>query len=530
LKRLSGLILLAAALCSCGGGGESSVLFPAPTPAVNVLSGDVSRMVVSGTSASIDVAVQPNFAPTGGLYATAIDKSGVLLPAVSVTANGDGSYTLALATSTTAAAGRYTGSVTLNLWSDPSGTLPQKVPSIAVPFDITLMSSASSWPAGTLSALGAWPGVTDWSTFQGNAAHTGYVPVSVDPNRFSTRWTIPTVSGAGSNFYGLPTAPTTAGGQFFVAGNNTLYARREFDGSLAWQYDFSGLQFPSVNPPAVSDGVVYIAAGQQLSTFLFAFNAADGSLGFKAPMSSQWEHYLAPTIGAQGVYTNAGTYGGLFAFDRSGQQLFFGSMAQTSMWTPAVDATGVYSYTGGIMKVVDPKSGAVLNSISDPTFQNYVYEIGGSPVLGAAGSVFVANYRNSLLNGGNIGNTLVNFSLGRDAVAWQVPGVYPSTPAYAGSRLYVANERPLRLEVRAEADGALLWSWVPPQAGDAVFESEVLLTKNLVFVSTNLATYAIDVSTHRTVWSYPLPGRLSLSRNGILYLQGKDLLLAFNLK
>ncbi|MDR3580013.1 MAG: PQQ-binding-like beta-propeller repeat protein [Oryzomonas sp.] len=526
MKRLFSLIVLVSAFCSYAGCGSSN----APAPAVKVLSGDVSRTVVSGTSIAIDVAIQPNFTPAGTLYITAVDKTGIFKPVVSVTANSDASYTLTLATSATAATGHYTGTVTLNQWSDAACTIPQQVPSVTVPFDINAMSSTSAWPGNNLSALSVWPGVPDWTMYQGNAAHTGYVPVTVDPNQFTTRWTIPAVTGAVSSGYGLPAAPTTAGGQLFVAGNNFLYARKEFDGSLAWQYDFSGLQYPSVNPPAVADGAVFMAAGQQSTTFLFAFNAADGSLIFKSPMNSQWEHYLAPTIGAQGIYTNAGTSGGLFAFDQSGLQLFFDGMAQTSMWTPAVDATGVYTYTGGVLKVVDPKSGAVLNSISDPTFQNYVYEIGGSPVLGAPGSVFVANYENSLLNGGAIGNTLINFSISNNAIAWQIPGVYPSTPAYSAGTLYVANEKPLRLEARAEADGRLLWSWVPPQAGDVNFISEVLLTKNLVFVSTNLATYAIDVTSHRNVWSYPLSGRLALSQNGIFYIEGQSMLIAINLK
>jgi outer membrane protein assembly factor BamB len=94
----------------------------------------------------------------------------------------------------------------------------------------------------------------------------------------------------------------------------------------------------------------------------------------------------------------------------------------------------------------------------------------------------------------------------------------------------VANERPLRLEARAEADGSLLWSWTPPFAGDRNFNSEVLLTDNLAFISTNKATYAIDLASHQTVWSYPLMGRLALSQSGILYVRGKSQLAAINLK
>jgi outer membrane protein assembly factor BamB len=103
-----------------------------------------------------------------------------------------------------------------------------------------------------------------------------------------------------------------------------------------------------------------------------------------------------------------------------------------------------------------------------------------------------------------------------------VSGDYPSTPAYNAGVLYVADNNPVRLEARAEADGTLLWSWVPPQAGDTGFVSETLLTNNMIFLSTNLATYGIDTTTHRTVWSYPLVGRLALSQSGILYIEGQE--------
>jgi hypothetical protein len=49
-------------------------------------------------------------------------------------------------------------------------------------------------------------------------------------------------------------------------------------------------------------------------------------------------------------------------------------------------------------------------------------------------------------------------------------------------------------------------------------------------VSSNLATYAIDRAAHETVWSFPLVGKLSLSKNGVLYSQGATLISAFNVK
>lgn len=487
-------------------------------------------MAATGTSAAIYVTIKPNFSVRDTLYAKAVDQAGVFMAAVpAVKANSDGSYTLNLSLSASVSPGHYAGSVTLCLYSDPALVMPLQVASIAVPFDVLVMSPTISWPGDNLSPLAPWAGAPDWAMFQGNAAHTGYVPVTLNPNLFSARWRKSGMGWTGS-FYPVPATLTATMGNFFIAGSNVLYAHNEFDGSLVWSYDFSGLPFPSVNPPAVAEGTVYMAAGQQDSTYFFAFNALDGTIRFKAPMSSQWENYLAPTIGPEGVYTNAGVYGGLYAFSKTGQQLYFDNMAQTSLWTPAVDTTGVYTYTGGIMKVVDPKSGAILHSITDPTFQNYVYQIGGSPVLGAPGSVFAANYVNARLSGGGISNMLINFNTATDSIAWLVPGNYPFTPSYAAGTVYALNEKPVQLEARAETNGSLLWTWAPPPSGDTSFNSEALLTNNLVFVATNLTTYAIDRSTRQTVWSYPQSGRLALSQNGILYIQGKDFLTAINVK
>jgi putative pyrroloquinoline-quinone binding quinoprotein len=305
------------------------------------------------------------------------------------------------------------------------------------------------------------------------------------------------------------------------------------DASVAWQYDFTGLQQPSTNPPAVANGVVYIAAGQQGSTYMFALRASNGGLVFKSQMSSQWEYYLAPTIGASGVYTNAGTYGGLYGFDTSGNLLFFDGVAQQDEWTPAVDATHVYAYTGDGLHIFDPVTGAVQMTITDPTFTNYVYDIGGSVVLGTAGHAVAAAYTNSLLNGCGIGNTLVGFNTTLGTINWKVPGCFPSNPAYHAGLLYIANQNPMQLEVRSEADGSIQWSWIPPVAADISFLSEALLTQNMVFISTNTAVYGIDTTTHQTVWSYPAAGgaRLALSANGILYLQfGANGITAINVK
>jgi hypothetical protein len=501
-------------------GGSAIFSMSIAVPTVTASPANISRMVVSSTSLTVALSITPvDFSFSGVLTAKAADTAGVFAGNVTAATSNDGSA-LSLTTSPRTPPGHYQGNVTLTLCGDAACATPQSVPSITVPYDIYVLSPASAWPGNNLSTLVPWSGVPDWTMFQANAAHTGYVPVDLDPNSFSTRWQAPALDIPVS-FGGNLNTLVASNGVLFISGGTTLYARNESDNSAVWSHDFSGLApVTPVNPPSVAGGVVYVAAGEQSSTFMFAFHAADGTLVFQSPMSSQFEHYLAPTIGPQGIYTNAGTYGGLFGFDTTGQQLFFAFMPQFSQWTPAVDASAIYTYTGDALRVSDPVTGAVNAMIADPNPENFDYQIDGSPVLGAPGSVFAANYANALFQG--TGNTLMDFNITAKSIAWMLNGGYANTPAYNAGVLYVTNNNPVRLEARAEADGSLLWSWVPPQAGDTAFVSETLLTNTMIFVSTNLATYGIDTTTHQTVWSYPLVGKLALSRSRILYIEGQQ--------
>jgi outer membrane protein assembly factor BamB len=62
------------------------------------------------------------------------------------------------------------------------------------------------------------------------------------------------------------------------------------------------------------------------------------------------------------------------------------------------------------------------------------------------------------------------------------------------------------------------------------------LVNNVLFVSCGGGygspgmTFAIDLASHRTVWSYPLAGELSVSGQGLLYIVGGARVAAINLK
>jgi outer membrane protein assembly factor BamB len=558
-NNVAGLLLAATVVAGCGGGGggdnggnigstqpapvipapvapapvtPAPVPAPVPVPTVTLQSGTIARIIAKGTSIHIDVTAQAaNFTPTGTLYASASDDASLVQAPVTVTTNGAGSYSFALDTVASKPEGRYTGNMTIKLCSDAACTVAQAVPSITVPFDLTIQSANSAWPGDKLTALSAWNGVPDWATFQGNNAHTGYVPVELNADRMVLRWKRGAVNNSNSTYNAVISPLVTSNGRFFASGNNKLTAYQESDGTALWNFDTSGLRWPSVNPPAVDGGVVYMAGGQQDSTFMMAFDAADGSLRMKSAMTSQWENYLNPIVQNGAVYTNAGSYGGMYAFATTGERLFTSTgLSQTSGWSPAGDARAIYAYTGDALTLFEPKTGAVLASIKDSNFTNYVYQVGGSAVIGANGGVYAAAYQNAYLNDGSIGNNLTRFDTAKGFVDWRVQGVYRVTPAYASGVLYAPNGNPYRIEARSETDGKLLWSWIPPLAGETSFFASPVITKNLLIASTNMNTYAIDLKSHKVVWSYPAAGYLAISQNGILYIQSTDALVAVNLK
>ena len=540
--RISGSPTAAAApttytVTASNGSGSTTFGVALTVFSLELESGGIARVAAQGAALAPEVVVRPLHFNLGTLYAQASDGDGLFAGSVAVTANSDGTYSLRLSTRSDATPNLYTGTISISLCRDAGCATPQDVPNISVPYSVRVMGVSTAWPGDNRTTLTAWAGAPDWATFQGNAAHTGHVPVRANPDHFTLRWK--TVGNSLWAHFGLARQNlVTSNGLFYVVSSNFLdggvvYAKRELDGTEAWRYDTSGLMYPVVNPAAVANGVVYFSAGHQEQTYLFARNAVDGSPVTRSTMSSQWDGYLAPTVGPNGaIYANAGTYGGVYGFDAQGNRLFFSSQSQVDNWTPAVNASGVYAYTGDRLQVINPLTGAVNVTIADPTHQNYVYNLGGAPVLGnaALGSVFGAAYTNSILNGGAIGNSLTNFRTTTSSIGWQVRGVYPTAPGYKDGVVYAVNQIPLRLEARAEADGALLWWWTPDYAGESQFVSEVLLTNNLAFISTNYATHAIDLASHRSVWSYPASGKLALSANGILYIHNSTDLIAVNLK
>jgi outer membrane protein assembly factor BamB len=294
-----------------------------------------------------------------------------------------------------------------------------------------------------------------------------------------------------------------------------LDAFNEHDGTQSWMHDFGDLQTPATTPPGVASGKVYLTAGADESTTMFAFDAKTGTKVFSTPASSQGPIYRAPVVTGGTVYSEDGPYGGMSAFNAdTGARQWFAKLFRMEEWAPAVDADYCYVYLLPFLKVVDRRTGGLVGELRGSSGG----PDGGTPMIGAPHNVIVATYYG-----------LDNFDTAKGELRWTVPGHFLEGPAYDNKQIFAMRTDPFTIEVRSETDGAMLWSWTPP-APSRSWRGNVLLTRNLVFVSTDKATYAIDRTSHATVWTLPFTGKLAMSAYGVLYINSDTSIVAVNVK
>ena len=386
--------------------------------------------------------------------------------------------------------------------------------------------SIVGWTASGVSAAedGSWP------MFQGNPAHTGYVPVSLNPTNFALLWQTTINAGVALN-------PVTEGdGKVFVSeiGYFTdvgLYALSATNGSVLWSVDYGDIY--SLNPPSYGYGNVYIengngiGGGEVSGAGLSAYQAGTGAAVFRSPIGAQWERYLAPTLFNGNVYVDGGYYGGMYSFNATnGTQNWFGYVAQYDGWTPAVDSNYCYAFTGsgdetpitGQFCMIDRFSGRTDYLVTDNNFVWDGYTMYGTVVLGAHNDAFAIDQSGTSSYSGS--GSLLMFDLRSDGtntphIGWALTGSFIGQPTIANNVLYV-NDGGI-LVAFDELTGSRLWAWGAASAGSLT--GTIVATDNLLFVGTGTTTYAIDLGSHQAVWSYPVSGDLAWG-DGVLYVAG----------
>lgn len=494
----------ALALAACGGGGSGS-----DNSWLTFTPSQLEATTYEGESVPVQLVATSSKTITETVFIGIVDSKGVITTDVSI--EQDGLTTHATVNlSPGLAAGTHTGNLTVRLCRDNPVTCANPYPGSPweVPYRFTVL------PGTNLTPLQPLAGVGTWSTFQGNAAHTGFVPANLAANQFSRRWAWTAKASS---------AVVEDGRVFTVTSDESnlwrLTALSEEDGSVLWQYNMGLLH--RVNPPAVADGKVFVTSTGHEATFMWSFDAATGGLLARRPMNSQWEEYLAPTVHNGAVYTESGSYGGLMKFDTDTvTEQWWSGLDQYDGWTPAVDDNYAYTLAGSRFVATDVRDGSLAFQIEDSGFDWHGYTMNGAPVLDGEGRAFAMS----------MGGRLLAFSLADRTVAWSIAEQVQSNPALANGVLYVVNGA--RLEARSPQTGSLLWSWTAPDGINLSYpdRTQVVVAGNMAFVAGASNTYAVDLTSHTSPWSYPAAGAMSISSNGVLYIAARTgRLIAVNL-
>lgn len=513
---MASILALSLAACGGGGGGSASTSASGNNPAGNWLSFNPSVLSATqfeGDSENISLTARSSRTFTAPFNVAIIDSTGVISSQVEITALSDMEYRATLHTSGALKAGQHATTLEVRLCEDAPTVCAKPFPGSPWRVPLTVKVQAST----NLTPLKAVDGLSAWSTYQGNAAHTGFVDASFDAAAFSRRWK---VASQGNSSHRYPSTAIDNGRAFFVrktaAGRSELVAISEDTGDKAWTVDLGTPH--QVNPPAAANGRVYLASTGHSDTFLWIFDQATGAQLRKEGMSSQWPSYSAPTLLGSDVYTINGYYGGTSRYgDAEGKFIWSGPGRAYEGWSPSTDGRYVYAYStpDHELQVLNAADGRLAYAIGDP-YPYSTYFVSSAVVLTGTGQAIVG-----------AGN-LTAFDLANQKRAWSLSTPTTGIPAYGNSTIYVLGANGRTLEARSPAAGNLLWTAALPE-GDSY--ANVIVTRNLAFVSSNSSTVALDLATQKVVWTYPMGGSLAISARGVLYvLSQSGALAAVNLR
>ncbi len=356
--------------------------------------------------------------------------------------------------------------------------------------------------------------VPEWQTHQANASHNGYVPLLLSNSSFNKLWEW---RRSPSGVLGGIHPPVAGNGKVYVAApvyhdQAELFSFDEITGEEVWKTSFGNM--PWLNPPALNGESVFVATSGHSDTKVWAVDRKLGEVKFQSDFSSQWGRYMAPTVFRDQVFQTGGYYGGYtYAFSTEDGERKWAQPSGAS-WgsdTPAADEKHVYVHDGVKLSVIDRTDGGLVGEIPDP-FGSYYYDYSGAPVIGDSGAVFAYS------GAGYGGRVITKYDISEMTHVWSTESSYEGYFAIADGVIYAARSGTATLDALDEETGNVLWSWTSLSAADSSFSGNIIVTKNVLFFSTNANLYAIDLATREELWSYDAPGMISISDNRILLL------------
>lgn len=537
-SRIAGLVLILA-LGGCGGGSSGGGTGGSANPGQSNGGGvDNSWLTLTPSSASLShyegepvkvtVDARSTKTVTQAFNVGIFESSGAMQAQVELVKKNDYEYAATLTTSPTLKAGSYRPVIEVRLCEDDPQVCAK--PISGSPWRLTLALTVR--PLVNLTPLPALA-PRSWSTLGGDALHSGFVPVTLDPAKFNRRWTWQFPGGGW-----VGGGPVIADGRVYQVHGSALpvahdlpreWTLRAVDEATGKEVQAVALGVhEKVHHPALAGNRIVLSASTGGKQTLITVDRRNGAVERTVELPGTHrdaDRAIGPTPFGASVYLPAGFYGGMarYAVDSGVQEWsveWYGNSPDS--WMPAVDGAYVYTaqlYGAGIT-TYDAASGkkafniGVAGERTDGPFQ--------VPILSGKGMAFVWE---PVYSGPS---PLYAYDLNKRTRAWAAGAAY-ATPVSDGQAVYTLDG--MNAVAYDAATGTRLWSvpiaFYPDKAS-------LLVTNNLLFVSNShtagigSGVIAIDLATRQIVWRDLHGGALTMSDRGVLYM-GTGLIRAINL-
>ncbi len=347
-----------------------------------------------------------------------------------------------------------------------------------------------------------------WETDQGDIKHRGFVPMRLDIDNLVVKWHMDPTDESDR-----PLSPATISREMLFT---TTHEPLRFDyilsaidretGSLAWEYKFSGVGFAS--PPA-NDGVsAFVQTSHHDNSFIWSFDQATGDINFQVPYSNQITTSRSPLPYNGSLYIPSGYFGGIARHDATtGEEIWQMDHDSGDGHTLTIVDEDVFSYSmeQGLLRINIAETGERKHSIKDETFAWSGYTTYSSIVQGSYGNLILA-----------YGTGIVSFDLAERRTQWLAEFDASWQLGMALGPGVVFGVEPRALVAFDERDGRELWRWNSAR----FIRTDPVVTLDHVFIGTDIATFAIDIETGESVWTYPVGGSVSVSDDLDMYISG----------